>query len=90
MFYEASGNVYITNFVEIVDTNFLANVNRNLNGGSAVVAALQPHDLVFGIPLIIGAKKDFQTSTNLRCKRISTDTQGAGHAHKHQCASQYL
>jgi hypothetical protein len=54
-----SYNVYITNFVEVTGTNFLANTNRNLGFGPTVVNALQPDDLVFGVPLIIGAKKGF-------------------------------
>jgi hypothetical protein len=54
-----NGNVYITNFVEVTDTSIFTNTLRSLNGGSNVVAALQPNDLVFGVPLIIGAKKGF-------------------------------
>ena len=54
-----NGCVYITNFVEVTDTSFLTNTLRDLNGGPAVVAALQPNDLVFGMPLIIGVKKGF-------------------------------
>ncbi|HTX21890.1 MAG TPA: hypothetical protein VMD27_08560 [Candidatus Aquilonibacter sp.] len=54
-----NGCVYITNFVEVTDTSFLTNTLRDLNGGPAVVAALQPNDLVFGVPLIIGVKKGF-------------------------------
>jgi hypothetical protein len=54
-----SGSVYITNFVEVTDTSIFTNALRNLNYGPSVVAALQPNDLVFGVPLIIGAKKGF-------------------------------
>jgi hypothetical protein len=54
-----NGNVYITNFVEVTDTSIFTNTLRSLNGGSNVVAALQPNDLLFGVPLIIGAKKGF-------------------------------
>ena len=54
-----NGNVYITNFVEVTDTSIFTNTLRSLNGGSNVVAALKPNDLLFGVPLIIGAKKSF-------------------------------
>jgi hypothetical protein len=54
-----NGNVYITNFVEVTDTSIFTNTLRSLNGGSNVLAALQPNDLLFGVPLIIGAKKGF-------------------------------
>jgi hypothetical protein len=55
------GNVYITNFIEVTDTSFLTNQILNLNFGPSVVATLasQPNDVVFGVPLIIGAKKGF-------------------------------
>jgi hypothetical protein len=53
------GCVYITNYVEVTDTSFLTNTLRSLNGGSNVVANLQPNDLIFGVPLIIGARKGF-------------------------------
>jgi hypothetical protein len=59
VFTVTNGNVYITNFVEVTNTSFLANMNRNLGFGPTVVNALQPDDLVFGVPLIIGAKKGF-------------------------------
>ncbi|HEX3857151.1 MAG TPA: hypothetical protein VHY30_07645, partial [Verrucomicrobiae bacterium] len=56
-----NNNVYITNFVEVVNTSFLANQLLNLNFGPGVLTTLaaQPRDLVFGVPLIIGAKKGF-------------------------------
>ena len=54
-----NGSVYITNFVEVTDTSIFTNTLRSLNGGSNVVAALQPNDLLFGVPLIIGVKKGF-------------------------------
>jgi hypothetical protein len=55
-----TSNVYITNFVEVTNTAFFAtDAIRNINYGPAIVAALQPNDLVFGVPLIIGAKKGF-------------------------------
>jgi hypothetical protein len=62
VFTVTNGNVYITTFVEVTDTSFLADPNvqlLNLGFGSNVVAtlALHPTDLVFGVPLIIGAKK---------------------------------
>lgn len=53
------GNVYITNFVEVTDMSIFTNTLRYLDYGPSVVAALQPNDLVFGVPLIIGAKKGF-------------------------------
>jgi len=53
-----NGNVYITNFIEVTNLNVFNNTIRNLNGPT-VVAGLQPDDLVFGVPLIIGAKKGF-------------------------------
>jgi hypothetical protein len=55
-----SSNVYITNFVEVTDTAFLnTDTIRNINNNPAAVAALLPNDLVFGVPLIVGAKKGF-------------------------------
>jgi hypothetical protein len=60
-----SYNVYITNFVEVMDTSFLGNTNRNLSYGPSAVAALQPNDLVFGVPLIVGAKKGFPNFNEL-------------------------
>jgi hypothetical protein len=64
IFMVTNGNVYITNFVEVTvsSSSFFGNPQiklLNLGFGSNVVAtlALQPNDLVFGVPLIIGAKK---------------------------------
>ena len=56
-----NNNVYITNFVEVTNTTILGNQLLNLNFGPGVLATLQaqPADLVFGVPLIIGAKKGF-------------------------------
>jgi hypothetical protein len=56
-----NGNVYISSFVEVTSTNFLANPLLNLNYGTNVLTTLQnnPGDLVSGVPLIIGAKKGF-------------------------------
>jgi hypothetical protein len=55
-----SSNVYITNFVEVTNIDFLTtDTIRNINNGPTTVTALQPNDLVFGVPLIIGAKKGF-------------------------------
>jgi hypothetical protein len=61
VFSVTNGNVYITNFVEVTDTSFLVIPQLNLGFGSNVVAklALNPNDLVYGVPLIIGAKKGF-------------------------------
>jgi hypothetical protein len=47
-----NGNVYITNFIEVTNLNVFNNTIRNLNYGPSVVAALQPDDLVFGVPLM--------------------------------------
>ncbi len=54
-------NVYISSFAEVTDTSVLSNKLLNLNSGSSVVAtlAVETNDLVFGVPLIIGAKKGF-------------------------------
>jgi hypothetical protein len=54
-----SFDVYISGFTEVTDTSFLTNTLHTLNGDPQVVAALQPNDLIFGVPLIIGAKKGF-------------------------------
>jgi hypothetical protein len=57
-----STNVYITNFVEVADTGFLTvDPILNINYGPSAVATLQnnPNALVFGVPLIVGAKKGF-------------------------------
>jgi hypothetical protein len=57
-----SSNVYITNFVEVLDTNFFTvDPILNINYGPTAVATLKlnPNALVFGVPLIIGAKKGF-------------------------------
>ena len=68
-----------------MDTSIFTNTIRNLNYGSTVVAALQPNDLVFGVPLIIGAKKGlpnfnefamqsgFQLMRKLQVTRSSTN-----------------
>jgi hypothetical protein len=50
--------VYITNFVEVTNINSLTGTLRALTDTN-VANALQPNDLVFGVPLIIGAKKGF-------------------------------
>jgi hypothetical protein len=56
----ASTNVYITNFVEVTDTSFLANPLLDLNNSSSIsTLAANPNALVFGVPLIIGAKNGF-------------------------------
>jgi hypothetical protein len=55
--FNATTNVYITSFVEVVNTNFLSNTNFMLT--SSTVGNLQSNYLVFGVPLIIGAKKGF-------------------------------
>jgi hypothetical protein len=54
-----NGNVYITNFIEVTNTSFLATPPSNLGYGPSVVSNLSqyPNSLVFGVPLIIGAKK---------------------------------
>ena len=81
------GIVYITNYVEITNLNILSNPPLNLNYGASVVATLasQPNALVFGVPLIIGAKKGlpnfnqfamqnlFQLGRKLQVTRISTN-----------------
>ncbi|HTX21010.1 MAG TPA: hypothetical protein VMD27_03980 [Candidatus Aquilonibacter sp.] len=56
-----NNNVFISGFTEVTDTNFLANPILNLNYGPSIVSTLKanPNDLVFGVPLIIGAKKGF-------------------------------
>ncbi len=55
-----STNAYITNFVEVTDTSFLANPLLDLNNSSSIATlAANPNALVFGVPLIIGAKKGF-------------------------------
>jgi hypothetical protein len=61
IFNVTNGNVYISSFNEVTDTSVLANTLLNLNNGTSVVATLASHttDLVFGVPLIIGAKKGF-------------------------------
>ena len=61
VFTVTNGNVYITNFVEVTNTSFLGNTILNLGFGPTVVSNLNthPYDLVFGVPLIIGAKKGF-------------------------------
>jgi hypothetical protein len=78
------GNVYITNYVEVTNTSIFTNTIRNLNS-PVVVAALQPNDLVFGVPLIIGVKKGlpnfnqfamqnaFQLALKLQVTRASTN-----------------
>ena len=48
--------VYITNFVEVTNISSLTGTLRALTDTN-VANALQPDDLVFGVPLIIGAKK---------------------------------
>jgi hypothetical protein len=56
-----NNNVYIANFVEVTNTTLLANPLLNLNFGTSVLNTLNSNrsDLVFGVPLIIGAKKGF-------------------------------
>jgi hypothetical protein len=63
----AATNVYICSFAEVRDTSFLANPILNLRFGPSVIntLALQPNDLVFGVPLIIGAKKGFPNFNEL-------------------------
>ncbi len=52
--------VYIRSYAEVTDTSFLGGGTlRSLIGNPQAVAALQPNDLVFGVPLIVGAKKGF-------------------------------
>ncbi|MGD0349571.1 MAG: hypothetical protein ABSB84_04560 [Verrucomicrobiota bacterium] len=50
--------VYITNFVEVTNISALTGTLRALTDTNSA-NALQPDDLVFGAPLIIGAKKGF-------------------------------
>jgi len=50
--------VYITNFIEVTNITSLTGTLRALTDTN-VANALQPDDLVFGVPLIIGAKKGF-------------------------------
>jgi hypothetical protein len=59
IFMVTNGNVYITNFIEVTNTSFLATPPSNLGYGPSVVSNLSqyPNSLVFGVPLIIGAKK---------------------------------
>ncbi|MEI2727028.1 MAG: hypothetical protein V9H26_27070 [Verrucomicrobiota bacterium] len=54
-----NGNVYIVDFVEVTDANtILGRTIRDLVATNAV-SALLPDDLVFGVPLVIGAKQGF-------------------------------
>lgn len=59
IFSQQNGNAYIVNFVEVTDARtILGRTIRDLAFTNAV-NALQPDDLVFGVPLVIGAKKGF-------------------------------
>ena len=49
-------NVYIGGYVEETNTDFLSHTLRDLVSPT-VAEALQPDDLVLGVPLVIGAKK---------------------------------
>jgi hypothetical protein len=55
-----NSNVYITSFVEIINTNFLSNPLVDLND-AATITTLQsnPNALLYGVPLIIGTTKGF-------------------------------
>jgi hypothetical protein len=60
VFTNDSGAVYITGYVEETSTRFLAgNVPWRDLQLAADRAALQPADMVYGVPVIIGAKRGF-------------------------------
>jgi hypothetical protein len=55
-----NSNVYITSFVEVINTNFLSNPLVDLNDSFALnTISNNAQTLVYGVPLIIGAKKGF-------------------------------
>lgn len=56
IFQNRNGEIYITNFIEVTDLNFLSGTLRSLVDTN-VANAVQPDDLIFGVPLVIGAKK---------------------------------
>jgi len=51
-----NNNLFITNFVEVTSANQLTGTLRDLSTTN-VVAAVQPNDLIFGVPLVVGARK---------------------------------
>jgi hypothetical protein len=58
VFTNDGGSIFIAGFVEVTNTDFLSAPLRDLSD-PAQAAALQPNDLVYGVPLVIGAKKGF-------------------------------
>lgn len=56
IFQNRNGDIYITNFVEVTDWRSLSGTLRSLVDTN-VANAVQPGDLIFGVPLVIGAKK---------------------------------
>jgi hypothetical protein len=60
LFQSRNGGVYITNWVEVTDTNLFVPFGRGTLRDltdTNVANQVQPYDLVMGVPLVIGAKK---------------------------------
>lgn len=55
-FHREGLDLYITNFVEVTSADQLTGTLRDLSTTN-VAANVQPNDMIFGIPLVIGARK---------------------------------
>ena len=71
-FYSKDGEVYITNFVEVTNTLFLTRQFRDLNIRADRDALRQEPDAnVYGIPLVIGAKKGLPNFNEFSLKNVT-------------------
>src|SRR5437867_8218778 len=64
LFTNDGGTIYITGFAEETGTNVLRAPMRDISD-PLDRAALQPGDMVYGVPLIVGAKKGFPNFNEL-------------------------
>jgi hypothetical protein len=57
VFTNVNGNIYIADFKEVTGYNDLLNRTLRDPGSTNVAAFVQPNDLLFGVPLVVGARK---------------------------------
>ena len=53
----ANNDIYITNFVEVLNVNDIAGLTLRDLSNTNVAASVRPNDLIFGVPLVVSARK---------------------------------
>ncbi|MSU58757.1 MAG: hypothetical protein EXS35_11405 [Pedosphaera sp.] len=66
----ANNDIYITNYVEELDTTLLASSIPIYLSSTNVASLVQPDSLIYGVPLVIGAKKGFPNLNELAVETV--------------------